>query len=98
MVHWLLSTGTSTGLGTWKRPPEPSHTVMTQSPAVWALTGVPATVNETPHKPAVQVRTPHSVSCPGQSAAVVHCPQMLLLQEPPWQSAPPLHGFPAAQG
>lgn len=76
--------------------PVPSQRISAQSPGICEATGVPAAVNSTPHDPTKHVRFSHSVSCPGQSAAVMH-----------WTHAPmalhcvPLpseHGEPSATG
>src|SRR5262249_9574883 len=56
--------------------PAPSHTFTWQSPGDCPLTGVPAAVYATPQAPAVQVRTEHSVSTPGQSLAARHDTQL----------------------
>ena len=76
LVHCWLSTGTSALSATVAIAPAPSHWFFLQSALVCAATGVPAAVNEKPQTLAVHVRVLHSVSCPGQVAAVTQPRQL----------------------
>jgi hypothetical protein len=89
-VQALPSTGKSVLSMAGVIPPIPLHSLRRQSPAVWAMTGVPAALLATPHALAAQVRVEHSVSDPGQLAGATHCTHCPL----PSQTVPP----PCAQG
>src|SRR5262249_31709930 len=97
-VQSLPSFGTSVLSTVKKMPPMPSHAAAMQSPAICELTVVPAAVRLSPHMPPAHVRDWHSVSWPGQSLLVWHCPQLALTHRPTWQSALAWHDFPEAQG
>src|SRR5262245_13751438 len=97
-VHGLPSTGRSLLSMIAVTFPWPSQRRLLQSPAACSTSTVCAATSETPHAPPRQVRWLHSVSWPGQVAAVRQSTQIpAALQAPVAQSVAARQRLPSVQ-